>query len=157
MKDLKQANKTVIVMKKNPLSVKFPCVRIFEASIVVVSDASYANLPDGSSQGGYVIFMVDSSGRCCPLSWQSRKIRKVCKSTLAAEGWSLVEGLDAAELIVTQLNELFNLLLPVVCFTDCKSLYNAVQTSNTLEDKGLRIPSMACLRQKYNQDEVKMK
>ena len=98
--------------------------------------------------------MADDSGLCCPLSWQSRKIRKVCKSTLAAESLSLVEGLESAELIGTQLKEMFPRDLPIVGCVDCKSLFDAVKTSNTLEDKGLRIP-MASLRQKYSRSEVK--
>ena len=98
--------------------------------------------------------MVDRSGQCCPLTWQSRKIKKVCKSTLAAESWALVEGLESAELIKAQWNEIVKIDVPIVCVTDCKSLFDAVKTTNTLEDKGLRIP-MACLRQRFNRNEVR--
>ena len=30
--------------------------------------------------------------------------------------------------------------VPIICVTDCNSLFNELQTSNTIEDKGLRIP-----------------
>ena len=43
---------------------------------------------------------------------------------------------------------------PIPTITDCKSLFDAVKTTNTLEDKGLRIP-MACLRQRFNRNEVR--
>ncbi len=153
VKDLKMANKTVKYMKNNPLCVKFPRVTLSEAKLLIFCDASFANLPDGSSQGGHVVFVADKSGWCCPLTWQSRKIKKVCKSTLAAESWALLEGLESAELIAIQLKEILQRSLPLMSCTDCKSLHDAIRTTNTVEDKGLRIP-MACIRQKYNRKEA---
>ena len=44
--------------------------------------------------------------------------------------------------------------VPIVCITDCKSLFDAVKTTNTIEDKWLRIP-MACLRKWFNKNEVR--
>jgi len=41
--------------------------------LLAYSDASYANLPDGSSQGGYVVFLADKSERVSPITWTSRK------------------------------------------------------------------------------------
>ena len=32
-----------------------------------------------------MIFLVDSHGVKCPLAWQSKKVRRVIKSTLASE------------------------------------------------------------------------
>ena len=156
VRDLKSVNKTIRFMKRNPLSLKFPKIQFNGAFIIVFSDASFGNLPDGSSQGGHIIFMAEKSGKSCPLTWQSRKIRKVCKSTLGAESWALVDALDAAELISTQLDQIFKGkgLFPIIGLTDCKSLYDAIRTTNSLEDKGLRIP-MACLRQRFNREEVK--
>ena len=77
----------------------------------------------------------------------------MCKSTLAAESLALVEGLESAELLKAQWNEIVKREVPIVCMTDCKSLLDAVKTTNTLDDKGLRIP-MACLRQRFNNNEV---
>ena len=154
IKDLKLVNKTIVFMQKNPLSIRFPSLDLQHTTMVGFSDASFGNLADGSSQGGHLVLMVDRSGQCCPLTWQSRKIKKVCKSTLAAESWALVEGLESAELIKAQWNEIVKIDVPIVCITDCKSLFDAVKTTNTLEDKGLRIP-MACLRQRFNRNEVR--
>ena len=55
------------------------------------ADASFANLQGGKSRGGFIILLVDTNGKCCPILWQSRAIRRVVKSTLAAETLSLVE------------------------------------------------------------------
>ena len=69
------------------------------AKIAVHSDASYANLPCGGSQGGYIIFVCDDMGVCAPISWASKKVKRVARSTLAAEALCAVDALDAAYLI----------------------------------------------------------
>ena len=125
--------------------------------LVVFCDAAFANLKDGSSQCGFIILIVSKTGKCCTLSWQSRKIKRVCKSTLAAESWAMIEAIETCELIVVQLCEMFQRdTYKVICVTDCKSLFDAIKTSNNVEDKGLRIP-IACLRQRVNNNEMTVK
>ena len=68
--------------------------------LVVFSDASHANLPDRySSAGGYIIFLIGNNKRSCPLAWEAKKIRRVVKSTLAAETLALVEAVDSYGLL----------------------------------------------------------
>ena len=155
--DLKLVNKTVKYLKANPLVLRFSAIDdLSNAVIVVFCDASYGNLRNGASQGGHLILMVSRQGKCAPLTWQSRKIRRICKSTLAAESWALVEAVECADFISKQLSEtVYNNSqgFKIVCLTDCKSLYDAVHTTNNLDDKGLRIP-VACLRQRVEFDEI---
>ena len=66
-------------------------------SVISFCDASFANLPNAGSQGGFICLLVDKNGVYFPIAWQSRKVKRVVKSTLAAECLSAVE---AAELIV---------------------------------------------------------
>ena len=40
--------------------------------IIVYSDAAHGNLPNGGSQGGYVIFLCEYQNMCLPLNWQSK-------------------------------------------------------------------------------------
>ena len=40
------------------------------------------------------MFLVDGEGQCCPLAWRSKIIRRVVKSTLAAETLATVEVID---------------------------------------------------------------
>ena len=66
-------------------------------SILMFADASYANLNAGTgSCGGHVVFLLGKDGKVCPLSWRSSKIKRVCRSTAAAEGMSLSQGLEEA-------------------------------------------------------------
>ena len=129
--DLKLVNKTVKFLKNNPLTVRFSAIDDISASLIVVfSDASYANLPGACSQGGHIILMVSRSGKFCPLSWQSKKIRRVCKSTLAAESWAMVEAVECADFVNVRLKKrsgeildfIFNFYLKKR--GDCESLYN---------------------------------
>ena len=140
-------NKTVRFVKKNPLTIRFSKLDPNNSMLVVFCDAAFANLKDGSSQCGFIILIMSKTGKCCTLSWQSRKIKRVCKSTLAAESWAMIEAIETCEVIVVQLCE---------SVTDCKSLFDAIKTSNNVEDKGLRIP-IACLRQRVNNNEMTVK
>ena len=62
---------------------KFPKLQDIEnVRFVTYQDASYAKLENGGSQGAHVIFLVDDNGNAAPISWQSKRIRRVVKSTL---------------------------------------------------------------------------
>ena len=65
-------------------------------SIECYSDASFANLEGGGSQGGFIIFLQDTNDVKCPIYWESRKIRRVVKSTLAAETLALLDCAETA-------------------------------------------------------------
>ena len=57
---------------------------------MVVHDAAHANLEGGASQQGHLILAVHASITNCRvpvsvLSWQSKKIKRVVRSSLAAE------------------------------------------------------------------------
>ena len=41
-------------------------------------------------------FLVVKENKVCPLAWRSSKIKRVCRSTAAAEGMSLSQGLEEA-------------------------------------------------------------
>ena len=128
--------------------------------IVVYSDASYANLPNGGSQGGHIVFLTDDSNNCCPLAWNSTKIKRVVRSTLAAETLAFVDGLETAYLMAKTIGELISgekeTILPIYCMTDNKSLFDAVHTLKTINDKRLRI-EMAMIREMVEKNEIKIK
>ena len=56
-----------------------------ELKIVVFSDASLRNMPNGGNQSGYLVLLVGESGNFSPIWWNSKKIGRVVSSTLAAE------------------------------------------------------------------------
>ena len=89
-------NKIVKKVKNEPSVIHSPCLDPRSLHIRCYSDASFNNLPNGGSQGGYIVFLCDSSDRCCLLTWNFTKLKRVVRSTLAAETLSLVDGSETA-------------------------------------------------------------
>ena len=86
VKDLLYANKTIKKIKNSEVHLKFPSLENLEtAKIIVYSDASFNNLPKGGSQGAHMILLSDKNQQTAPIQWQSKRIKRVVKSTLAAE------------------------------------------------------------------------
>ena len=146
IRKIQEANKAVKKLKENSSNIRiaFPGLGApSKIELVCFSDASHANLPGNASQGAYIVF-IKGSGKIAPLIWQSRKLKRVTKSPLASETLALGEAADAAKLMVAQLVEIHQLSsleeAPTIhCFTDSKSLYDATTTTNTVEDKSLRV------------------
>ena len=96
MADLLRAVKAIRRLKEGEAKVIFPSLG--EPSgwrIVGFSHAAHANLSDGvSSTAAHLVLLLGQNGRCCPLAWQANKIRRVVRSTLAAEALSLQEALE---------------------------------------------------------------
>ena len=57
------------------------------------SDAAFANLKNGGSQGRFIMFLYGNS-KYAPIAWTSRKLKRVVKSILSAETLSLEESLE---------------------------------------------------------------
>ena len=109
VKDLHRANKILKHLKGKPLALKFSPLNSTEKyQLIVMSDASYGNLRSGHSQEGYVIIICDSQYNCCLLSWNSLKIKRVCKSTLTSETLALGDAIDHAILLSTIYGELLS-------------------------------------------------
>ena len=91
-----------------------------------------------------IVFMEGSNGKYMPLTWQSRKLRRVVKRTLTAETLPLQEVIEVAFMIKCILLEILNLnvknqILRIKCITDSKSLHDAVYSSNNPTEKKLKI------------------
>ena len=155
VKDLLRADKLVRYLKGNELKIKIPQLGDFkEHEIHSYSDSSWANLPCGGSQGGFVLFMVNRvTNACVPVMWKSFKIKRVVRSSLAAETLACIEGSESAFLISKTLSEIYGCQVPIHCITDNKSLFDAAQTTNTLADPRLKV-DMAVVRQMVDRKEI---
>ena len=69
IQDFLQANKVLRKVKQSRVSLKYTSLKQ-PWKLVVYCDASYANLRNGSSQGGMVIFLMDGEGRASPVWYQ---------------------------------------------------------------------------------------
>ena len=160
VEDLLEANKCLRKACTFESSMYFPCLGdVTKYKLVVYSDASHANLPDGvSSAGGFVIFLVGENGNSCPLYWEAKKIRRVVKSTLASETLAAVEAVDMAFYLGNMLSQiLYNKekKMPVELYVDNHSLYDNVYSVKNVSEKRLRI-DLAILKEMIQNGEVKI-
>lgn len=156
--NLLQANKTIRKLKSHELSLFFPSLLDLKTcELVAFCDASFANLPDRGSQGGYIIFLVDVNGNYCPITWQSKKIKRMVNSTLGAECLIAVEASEHCTLLKTIIQEMLCLdtdeTINISIISDNKSLVDAAHTSTTIENKRLQI-DVGILREMITNGEI---
>ena len=151
-----EANKALAKLQSRKSSIKFPNLGDpSKLRVVSYSDATYASLPDGSSQGGVITFVEGSNGKVAPISWCSKRLNRVTKSPLASETLAVNEGADEGFFVSSMLQEIFRLPRrpQVHCVTDNASLYQNLETSNPVTDKRLRV-DVARLREMIREEVV---
>ena len=141
---LMEANKVIRRIKSEQVDLKFHNLGSGQLSLLVYTDASLGNLPDGGTQGGYIIFLANEKGKVIPICWNSKKIRRVVRSTLAGETLAMAEGIDVAIFVSTLFTELTTGTpapdgLPLICIIDCKSLHDALKSTTQVGEKHLRL------------------
>ena len=88
--------------------------------------------------------LMREDGGFSPLCWQSKRIRRVVRSTLAGETLALGDGIDSAVFLATLYSELTTgdctcNNMPIVCVTDNHSLFDAVKATKSVTEKRLRL------------------
>lgn len=145
VKTIVDINKVIRKLKSSSIGLKFQYLgRTESLEMVIFSDSSLGNLPDGGTQGGHLVLLMGEDGRFSPLTWQSKRIRRIVRSTLAGETLALSDGIDSGLFLATLFVELTTgqtkpEMLPIRCITDNKSLYDAVQSTKFVADKRLRL------------------
>ena len=138
----------------NVLLTFFSLKSLDSIKLVCFADAGFGNLPVGGSQGGYLIFCLGKNKKYCLLAWQSRRIRRVVKSTLAAECLIAVEAAEHCVLLSRLLKEVICIdKIDVIQYSNNKSLVDAVHSTTSIEDKRLRI-DVATLREMLHGHEL---
>ena len=141
VQDILMVNKLITKMKNEPeMMLCFHPINLKDTKLIVYADAAYGNLPRFGSQCGYMIFLTDSEGQNKnPIAWKSVKIDRVCQSALAAEGLALVKAIDHAVFIMKTLQKMMNNeeKIPIVCYTDNKSLHEVLLKTKDPEEKRL--------------------
>ena len=142
VQDLLKLDKVIRAAKVIESKIKIRSIPVEHLRFMGVHDAAHANLEGGASQQGHLILAVHASITNCRvpvsvLSWQSKKINRVVRSSLAAETCSMStcqEHLDWMRTMREQMTrsdfvlencEQFLTARPSILVTDCKSLYDA--------------------------------
>ena len=122
-----------------------------QLAVVAATDAAFDNLPGHSSQGGYLIGIMPRAAlddrehlhSFTPIMWKSGKIRRVVRSTLAAEAYQAGEATEALEYVLSLLAETRDitftrrvetrystpLAIPGALITDARSLYDCLHAA----------------------------
>lgn len=106
VKSLQEANKLLKFAKENSdVGLRYRHIGdIKDLRLVAMTDASFASRGDGSSQGGYVILLVNKKtldaeeGDYHVWDWRSFKLPRVARSSLSAEAQAAGQASDALEL-----------------------------------------------------------
>jgi hypothetical protein len=156
--DIIRAVKVIRKLKEGMCRVSLPALG--DAScwkIVVFSDAAHANLCDGvGSVGAHIVMIVGEGGKCSVVSWHAAKIKRVVRSSLAAEALSLQEGIEDAMYIRHNMETLLDmhpLSIPLHAIVDNKSLVEAVHSTRLVDDKRLRL-DIGAVREALEKSEV---
>ena len=125
------------------------------------TDASHANLPDGvGSTGGFIVFIRGENGECSPLYWESKRIRRVVRSTIAAETLAATEGIDMALYLSDVISQIIcngkSECIPVKLYIDNKSLYENVYSTKNVSEKRLRI-DIAVMKELVDENKLNIK
>ena len=156
VKFLKDANRALRKSKNSDLEICFPLLGDpKELTVLAYSDATYASLTDGASQGAYIVFLQGENGMVAPILWQSKKLDRVTKSPLASEASAVGEAADAGYFIASMLCDTLkdNKLRTVHCFTDNRSLVDTVKSMKMHNDHKLRV-DLSRLREMLNRNEI---
>lgn len=141
--------------------------------IAVFVDAAFANNRDLSSQLGFIVALMDSQGAANIIHYSSQKSKRITRSALSAELYAMMTGFDttaALKVLLDQLevnggaaakrypvaanpNDPPNSAVPMVIYTDSRSLYDGLVSLNTTTEKRLLI-DLHLLRQAYERREI---
>ena len=92
-----------------------------------------------------MIYIVGDNKSCSPIMWQSKKLRRIAKSAMAAEILVQVEAAESCYWLANLFNEIFYLnhiqekLAKSECKTDNHQLYDAVHSVRPIQDRRLWI------------------
>ena len=108
--------------------------------MVVFTDASHANLCDGvGSTADYCVMLVSPHRRFCAIDWATNKIKRVVRSSLAAEAMALQIGIGACLYLRVVFLELTGVRIPIRIYVDSQDLMDALHSTKRVDDKVLRI------------------
>ena len=120
---------------------------ISKLSVRVYADASLSNQEEGlRSTAGRVTMIENEETKVNIVSWKTKKISRVCRSAKGAETRALEDALDDAVNTARIIREVYDgkielknpAQIPVVAYTDSKSLWESLHNSRQCEEKLLR-------------------
>ena len=155
--DILEVNKVIMFVQNSPGYITIPHLDLKSVQVTVFSDASFNNVEHGNSQGGHIVLLSDRNAKCAPITWTSNRLKRVARSTLAAETLSFTDAADTGFFVSKLLQNITNISLdetPIItCITDSKSLFEMLGTSHQISDRRLRV-EVSAIRQMVDCNEI---
>lgn len=153
-----QVNKLIKRVKHENSFLNFLGLDLKSLYIKSFADASYNNLKNGGSQGGYVIFLADKNDNCCPIEWKSNRLKRVVRSALASETLACTDCIESDIYWAKVFKEILNMSeqLKIVHHTESKSLIDHLSSQKTVSDRLLRV-DMSVIRENIANNNVNIK
>ena len=149
-----QLNKRLQWQLDNPTrGLRFIPLDIQSLKLIVFTDASFANNQDLSLQISFIIVLSDKDNRANILYWSLIKCKRVTRSVLASELYTIAYRFDAEAAIKSTIEAILQIRLPLILCTDSKSLYDCLVKLGTTQEKRLMVDLMY-LRQSYKRREI---
>ena len=150
VKDVKALNSLLKYSKGLSATITFRRPTCAHATLSVFTDASHASAVDVRSHQGTIMFRTfgtSTDSVAHPVAWTSHKIRRIVRSTLAAETISCADGVDMA-IYLNSIMGRFCMDTLVHVFVDSKSLSELLSTSHDPEERRLKL-DLAALREAF--------
>ena len=144
--DLRQVFKMLSKCKIDTQELQFSALDTRDPwSLVTFTDASHARIDGINSVMGEVTFLMDSKGRANILDWKSNKLKIPVGSSLAAETQAALHGQGKLEYFAALIKESLGYTPQCKLVTDSRSLHQAVNSNNSIQDKRTAV-AIATLR-----------
>lgn len=103
------------------------------------SDATFGNLSGRGTQGGQLIVLIGENGKFSPLSWKSKRAKRIVRSILVGEILAMSDGTDNVIFLATLFSELTTgdseHATPVTCVTHDHLLVDALKSTKSVTEK----------------------
>ena len=142
-------------IKSTSSHISIPVMNLESLQLLLYSDTSLNNLPYGGSQGRYIEFLCDKFSNSAPIAWNSTRLKRVTRSTLAAEALALTDGCDTIFFIANLKTDILQIqTILVTALTNNQLLHDTIKTSKLTLDRWLRAEVSAlremCVRNKIS-------
>src|ERR1043166_668365 len=97
--------------------------------------------------------LIDGEGIINIIHWTSAKCKRVVRSVLAAELYTIAHGFDLAIAMKATIDAILEQPMPLAIYTDSKSLYDSLVSLNTVTEKRLLI-DLRVLHESYERREL---
>ena len=155
LKDLTLLNSAVSHVQNVPVGIKYPKLEggSSELSICGYADAAFANNDDLTSKLDMIIVVCDKNNNACVVQYASWKCQRVTKAVFPAELYEASACFDYCFTLGYDMMLATGHRIPILLFTDSKSLFDTVTSLSGITEKRLLI-EISALRDAFDSGEL---